>query len=113
MNIRPLSWAFCLTLLLCACGGGGGGGGTTAATGGGQTTPQTPADLVAAVTEQPSPPEPEPELEFRSIDGSGNNLTSELWGSANTPLRRELPSAYADGVSQPSGVTRPRSPRDQ
>jgi peroxidase len=39
---------------------------------------------------------------IESIDGTGNNLTSPLLGSAGTDLLRISPVAYADGVSSPS-----------
>lgn len=44
--------------------------------------------------------------EFRSFDGSGNNLTAPEMGSANTALVRFLPSDYEDTVSEPSGGDR-------
>nr|MDJ0972975.1 peroxidase family protein [Planctomycetota bacterium] len=45
--------------------------------------------------------------EIRSIDGSGNNATNPFWGAAHIQLRRAVASAYADGLSQPSGAARP------
>src|SRR5947209_14359575 len=39
---------------------------------------------------------------YRSIDGTGNNLTNPTWGSSGTDLIRISPVAYADGVSAPS-----------
>jgi hypothetical protein len=39
---------------------------------------------------------------YRSIDGTGNNLTNPTLGSAGTDLLRLSPVAYADGVSAPS-----------
>jgi hypothetical protein len=42
-----------------------------------------------------------------SIDGTGNNLTHPLWGSAGSDLLRMAPAAYADGISAPAGATRP------
>ncbi len=44
---------------------------------------------------------------FRTINGSFNNLHNETWGMAGGNLRRRVPSAYADGNSEPSGVNRP------
>jgi len=38
------------------------------------------------------------DLEFRSIDGSGNNLTHDEWGAADTPLLRKTTVEYGDGV---------------
>lgn len=50
--------------------------------------------------------------EYRSIDGSGNNLEHPEWGSVNQQLRREVSGAhYADGVEEPAGGDRP-NPRD-
>lgn len=43
----------------------------------------------------------------RSIDGNGNNLSNPDWGSATTNLLRMIPSAYADGISSPTGQNRP------
>ena len=41
--------------------------------------------------------------EFRSIDGSGNNLANPDWGQANSPLLRATGQAYNDGSSEPRG----------
>ncbi len=46
-------------------------------------------------------------IEFRTIDGSGNNLANPLWGSAGQPLARSGPAAYGDGASTPAGASRP------
>ncbi len=40
--------------------------------------------------------------DFRSIDGSKNNLVNESLGSAGTDLIRLSPAAYADGIIAPS-----------
>jgi len=48
--------------------------------------------------------------EWRTIDGSGNNIASPGLGSVDARLLRQAPSAYGDGVSTPAGVGRP-SPR--
>jgi hypothetical protein len=45
--------------------------------------------------------------EFRTVDGSANNAANSAWGMPNKPFRRLAPSAYADGLSQPAGATRP------
>jgi len=50
-------------------------------------------------------------MEYRSVDGSGNNLSNPHYGQANTPLRRLLRIGYADGMSAPAGPSRP-SARD-
>ncbi|MFN8413920.1 MAG: peroxidase family protein [Anaerolineales bacterium] len=41
------------------------------------------------------------------LDGKGNNVANPSWGSTNTQLIRVAPSAYADGISSPSGADRP------
>ena len=38
--------------------------------------------------------------QFRSIDGSCNNIQHPHWGQANTALHRLLPSVYEDGKSR-------------
>ncbi|MCZ6573733.1 MAG: peroxiredoxin [Planctomycetota bacterium] len=48
-----------------------------------------------------------PEPGVRTIDGSGNNIGRPTVGSANIRLRRAVGVDYADGVSSPSGATRP------
>jgi len=45
--------------------------------------------------------------EFRSVDGSDNNLDHPAWGTPNLPYRRLTFSDYADGVGEPSGAERP------
>ncbi|MEM7264194.1 MAG: peroxidase family protein, partial [Planctomycetota bacterium] len=45
--------------------------------------------------------------EFRTIDGTDNNLVQPAWGSAETPLLRTTPAGYGDGDSTPAGATRP------
>jgi peroxidase len=44
---------------------------------------------------------------FRSIDGTGNNLSHLAWGSAGSDLLRLAPAAYANGISTPAGMNRP------
>ncbi|MEL6328033.1 MAG: peroxidase family protein [Planctomycetota bacterium] len=39
-------------------------------------------------------------LEFRTIDGLGNNPISPDWGAVGIPLLRLVPDAYHDGLSQ-------------
>jgi len=48
----------------------------------------------------------EPDYEFRSIDGTENNLANPGYGSAGIPLLRLSGVAYDDGVSAPAGVSR-------
>ena len=45
--------------------------------------------------------------EFRSFDGSGNNLRNEEWGNSDTALLRATTPEYDDGVSEPAGADRP------
>src|SRR5258705_131636 len=60
--------------------------------------------LAAAAHGQPQP-------EYRSIDGRGNNVQHPTWGSAGVNYRREASGAhYADGFGAPNGGSRP-SPR--
>jgi peroxidase len=49
--------------------------------------------------------------EYRSIDGSGNNISNPSWGSVGTQLLRIVGEDYADGISEPAGATR-NSPRE-
>ncbi|KAH9282854.1 Peroxidasin [Echinococcus granulosus] len=41
--------------------------------------------------------------QYRSIDGSCNNLKYPKWGAALSPLYRLLPPVYENGVNQPVG----------
>ena len=50
-------------------------------------------------------------LEFRTIDGVGNNLGNTHWGAADIPFLRITPHAYADGVAAPARSDGP-SPRE-
>ena len=43
-------------------------------------------------------------LEFRTIDGTNNNLNNLTLGSANTPFLRTTTDAYGDGFSTPAGA---------
>ncbi|MBY0228489.1 MAG: peroxidase [Gemmataceae bacterium] len=45
--------------------------------------------------------------DFRTFDGTGNNLLRDGWGSAGSQLIRVAPAAYADGISAPAGAGRP------
>ena len=45
-------------------------------------------------------------VETRSIDGIGNNTEHPRWGSADIPLLRLVPPAYADGTDSPAGAHR-------
>src|SRR5689334_18463076 len=46
-------------------------------------------------------------VDFRSIDGTGNNLANPDWGSAGADLLRVAPADYTDGISTPAGADRP------
>src|SRR3954451_23110749 len=43
----------------------------------------------------------------RTIDGTGNNTAHPDWGSDGVDFLRRAPSAYANGISTPSGAGRP------
>ncbi|MDW8266211.1 MAG: peroxidase family protein, partial [Gemmataceae bacterium] len=45
--------------------------------------------------------------EFRTIDGSGNNLANPNWGRTNNHLRLDMTLSYGDGISTPAGNDRP------
>ncbi len=45
-------------------------------------------------------------VNVRSIDGSGNNLLHQDWGSTGEDLLRMAPAEYSDGVSAPAGSDR-------
>ena len=43
-------------------------------------------------------------LDFRTIDGTNNNLSDPTLGSANTPFLRTTTNAYGDGLNTPAGA---------
>jgi peroxidase len=43
-------------------------------------------------------------LEFRTIDGTNDNLSDPTLGSANTPFLRTTTNAYGDGLNTPAGA---------
>jgi hypothetical protein len=43
-------------------------------------------------------------LEFRTIEGTDNNLANPTLGSANTPFLRTTTNAYGDGLDTPAGA---------
>jgi len=45
--------------------------------------------------------------EYRSIDGTGNNLQNPDWGAAHTALINMSPPRFSDGISAPTGTNRP------
>jgi hypothetical protein len=49
--------------------------------------------------------------EFRTIDGSNNNLEHPEWGATHTQLKAIVQNGYADGISVPGGFDRP-NPRE-
>lgn len=60
-------------------------------------------ELVEASLCNVAAPRCNPGDEFRSINGTCNDLNDPLEGSAFNPFRRLLPSAYEDGIGQPVG----------
>lgn len=52
-------------------------------------------------------PDPRPELEARTIDGSNNNLATPEMGAAGAALDRLTGADYADGVAGIAGADRP------
>ena len=38
--------------------------------------------------------------EYRSIDGTGNNVSQPTWGAAGSTLLRYSPAIYANGMDQ-------------
>jgi peroxidase len=50
-------------------------------------------------------------LEFRTIDGTNNNLINPTLGSANTPFLRTTTNAYGNGLDTPAGADQ-RSARE-
>lgn len=51
--------------------------------------------------------QPDSSLEIEPLDGKGNNVANSVWGSVNQQFLRLSPAAYTDGMSSPSGKTRP------
>ncbi len=49
--------------------------------------------------------------DFRTIDGSGNNIANPDWGAADTQLIRKATESYGDGIETLAGATRP-GPRE-
>ena len=47
-------------------------------------------------------------VEWRTLDGSANNVAHPDWGRAGMPYRRVAPAAYPDGVGQMEGGPAPR-----
>ncbi|MCA9048502.1 MAG: hypothetical protein KDA89_07220 [Planctomycetaceae bacterium] len=52
-------------------------------------------------------PEPTPDHEYRTIDGTNNNLLDPELGSTHEDLLRLATAEYGDGVSTPAGTDRP------
>jgi hypothetical protein len=59
----------------------------------------TPRDIIRFAGQQVPQP--------AALDGKGNNFINPLLGSAGSDLLRFSAAAYGDGVSSPSGATRP------
>lgn len=47
--------------------------------------------------------------EVRAIDGLGNNLSNQRWGTVSDTFVRIVPASYADDISEPTGNDRPSS----
>lgn len=45
--------------------------------------------------------------DFRTLDGTGNNLANPDWGSTGESFLRMAPAEYSDGISAPAGSDRP------
>ena len=45
--------------------------------------------------------------EYRTFDGSGNNLQNTTWGATHTQLKRATSIGYSDNISMPGGTNRP------
>src|SRR2546430_1799633 len=48
-------------------------------------------------------------MRYRSIDGSGNNLTNPDFNAAGSDFTRVGPANFADGISQPTSGPNPRT----
>ncbi|MEM8885863.1 MAG: peroxidase family protein [Planctomycetota bacterium] len=98
---------FLIAILLAGCGGGNDTA-TSLATGQTDTPVDAPAD-----EENPdeTPAEEDdsdtPTTEFPAFDAIGNNEENPEWGSAGAALIRLVPAAYADGIDELAGQTRP------
>ena len=49
----------------------------------------------------PKGPKCDPQVPWRNLDGSCNNVENSLWGAANTAFERTLLPVYSDGVWRP------------
>jgi RHS repeat-associated protein len=63
------------------------------------TPPTGPAPAGTAAATAPT--------QFRSVDGSGNNLTMPTLGQTGTDLKTNFTVSYGDGISTPGGADRP------
>jgi peroxidase len=52
------------------------------------------------------PAKPQPTIEYRTFDGSNNNVDNPYWGRSNIPLLRLAGVGYADGYNKPAGSSR-------
>ncbi len=66
---------------------------------------ELPGSLPATLLSNANPLRPLPPA--ASLNGTGNNPFHSTWGSAGRDLLRFSRDAYADGISTPSGATRP------
>ncbi len=70
-----------------------------------------PLTLTLAFATSAEPGSASPGIEFRTFDGSGNNVAHPDWGSAGAHLLRQASGAhYGDGIASMGGAGRP-SPR--
>lgn len=71
------------------------------------TQPEMVAGRRPGTPPTPTPPTNPVPAEFRTIDGTGNNLTNLEWGSTNEQLLRKAAAEYGDGIYTPAGADRP------
>ena len=67
------------------------------------TNAENPGDVKMGLRTIESP------KQFRTIDGSNNNLQNPDWGKAEVPFLRRVEPEYADGTDSPSGDDRPNA----
>ena len=79
----------------------------------------TPFDSLQRISSLQTPPElcpfkrvPEcdPNIRYRSLDGSCNNLQNRWWGKSEIPYKRYIAAEYSDGFQQPRMFSKSRRP---
>lgn len=70
-----------------------------------------PTLLLLLLFEVPLPSQAFDPADLRTIDGTLNNPNNPEWGAAGTNLLRPFGIDYADGISAPTGTTRPHPRR--